>query len=104
MKDLPKRIGLMGCGAVANYGHLPAIDETEGLILHAVFDPSEEALQRVQKKYGLVTKELLAKEAKRSLKVAAYYLVDLKKARLVKCVDTPKKNGRMQSHVYVVKK
>jgi hypothetical protein len=33
MSDHPKRIGLMGCGAVANYGHIPAILGTEGLDL-----------------------------------------------------------------------
>ena len=51
--SIPKRIGLMGCGMVAGYGHLPAIAETDGLTLHAVFDPSEEAMKRVQEKYGV---------------------------------------------------
>lgn len=31
-----KRIGLMGCGQVAQYGHIPAIRQTEGLVLHAL--------------------------------------------------------------------
>lgn len=35
----PYRIGLMGCGIVAGYGHLPAIAQTPGLSLHAVYDP-----------------------------------------------------------------
>lgn len=43
----------MGCGMVAGYGHLPAIAETDGLTLHAVFDPSKEAMKRVQEKYGV---------------------------------------------------
>jgi predicted dehydrogenase len=34
------RIGLMGCGTVAGYGHLPAIAETPGLSLHALLDPN----------------------------------------------------------------
>lgn len=53
MAKKAKRIGLMGCGAVANYGHLPAIDETDGLVLHAIFDPNEESLKKVQDKYGV---------------------------------------------------
>ena len=61
-----------------------------------------ECARRVQKKHGSITKELLAKEAKRSLKVAAYYLVDLKKAGRVDCVDKPNKDGRMMPHVYRV--
>jgi predicted dehydrogenase len=48
-----KKVGLMGCGAVANYGHLPVIVETEGLILYAAFDPNEESLKRVKDKYGI---------------------------------------------------
>lgn len=61
-----------------------------------------ECARRVQKKHGSITKHLLAKQCNRSLKVAAYYLVDLKKAGLVRCVDKPKKNGRMLPHVYVL--
>lgn len=33
------RIGLMGCGVVADFGHLPAIAATHGLELVALFDP-----------------------------------------------------------------
>ncbi|MEM6853763.1 MAG: Gfo/Idh/MocA family oxidoreductase, partial [Planctomycetota bacterium] len=36
---MSKKIGLMGCGNVATYGHLPAIRDTAGLDLHAVYDP-----------------------------------------------------------------
>lgn len=38
------KIGLMGCGAVAMYGHLPAILEASGLQLWAIYDPSESNL------------------------------------------------------------
>jgi len=34
-----KKIGLMGCGMVARYGHLPAIQQTADLQLHAIYDP-----------------------------------------------------------------
>ena len=43
----------MGCGAVAGYGHLPAIAQTDGLTLHAIFDPNEESLRRAQDKYQI---------------------------------------------------
>jgi predicted dehydrogenase len=33
------RIGLMGCGHVAEFGHLPAIEETAGVELVALYDP-----------------------------------------------------------------
>jgi predicted dehydrogenase len=36
-----KRVGLMGCGTIAQGRHIPAILETEGLELHAVFEPHE---------------------------------------------------------------
>ncbi|MBB6429825.1 Gfo/Idh/MocA family protein [Algisphaera agarilytica] len=36
---MSKKIGLMGCGNVATYGHLPAIRDTAGLELHAIYDP-----------------------------------------------------------------
>ncbi len=49
----PIRIGLMGCGAVADYGHIPAIRKTESLELHAVYDPDESALARVRKEHGV---------------------------------------------------
>ncbi|MEM6756748.1 MAG: Gfo/Idh/MocA family oxidoreductase [Planctomycetota bacterium] len=33
------KIGLMGCGVVADYGHSYAINETPGVHIHALFDP-----------------------------------------------------------------
>ena len=54
----------------------------------------------VERKKGRITKELLAEESRRSLKVAIYYLIDLKKAGLVKYADMPKKNNRIKSHAY----
>ena len=48
-----KRIGLMGCGTVADYGHIPVILNTPGLSLHAVFDPDAKRLKAVQEKFGL---------------------------------------------------
>ena len=48
-----KRIGLMGCGTVANYGHLPTILETPGLHLAALFDPDAGRLRAAQAKFGV---------------------------------------------------
>lgn len=53
MSNLPKRVGLMGCGAVAGYGHIPAIQETDGLELYAIYDPNEETLARIQDRFGV---------------------------------------------------
>ena len=53
MSDKPKRIGLMGCGMVADYGHIPAILETPGLSLQALFDPNPETVAHMQKKFGI---------------------------------------------------
>ncbi len=47
------RIGLMGCGVVAMYGHLPTIARTEGLALHAVFDPNVAHLQAAQQAFSV---------------------------------------------------
>jgi predicted dehydrogenase len=47
-----KRIGLMGCGSVADFGHLPAIRRTEGLELHSVFDPDFDRALLAQRRFG----------------------------------------------------
>ncbi len=43
----------MGCGKVAAYGHVPAILETEGLELYAVFDPFEASAKAMQERYEI---------------------------------------------------
>jgi predicted dehydrogenase len=43
-----KKIGLMGCGTVAGYGHIPAIIATPGLKLAAVYDPDAKRLAAAQ--------------------------------------------------------
>lgn len=47
------KIGLMGCGTVAQYGHLPAILATPGLQLQAVYDPFPGSLQAGREKFGI---------------------------------------------------
>ena len=46
-----KRIGLMGCGTVADYGHAPTILKTNGLSLHALFDPDKARLRKFAAKF-----------------------------------------------------
>ncbi len=48
-----KKIGVMGCGVVADYGHLPAIKEVAGLELAALFDPDEARLRATQTKFAV---------------------------------------------------
>jgi len=48
-----KRIGLMGCGTVADYGHAPTILATPGLSLHALFDPDPERLRYFSERFGV---------------------------------------------------
>ncbi len=42
----------MGCGVVADYGHLPAIVKTPGLELVAVMDPNQERVHAAAEKFG----------------------------------------------------
>lgn len=46
-----KRIGIMGCGVVASYGHLPAIQETPGLNLASLYDPHPEQMAKLLEQY-----------------------------------------------------
>ena len=48
-----KRIGLMGCGKVAGYGHLPALHESTEWDLTAIFDPNEKSLRAAQERFGV---------------------------------------------------
>lgn len=47
------RIGLMGCGTVAGYGHLPALHQCPDLELHSLYDPDEDNLRRQQERFGV---------------------------------------------------
>jgi predicted dehydrogenase len=46
------KIGLMGCGTVADYGHLPAIKANRDLELVALFDPDRARLEAAGRKFG----------------------------------------------------
>ena len=47
------RIGVMGCGVVADYGHLPALGRTPGLEVHALFDPDAGRRAAAAKRFGV---------------------------------------------------
>jgi predicted dehydrogenase len=46
------KIGLMGCGTVAGYGHLPAIKECGAFELASLYDPDEQRLNAAQERFG----------------------------------------------------
>ena len=46
------RIGLMGCGSVADFGHLPAISSTAELEVVALFDPVAGRAESYSEKFG----------------------------------------------------
>ena len=46
-----RKIGLIGCGAVAGYGHLPAIRDVKDLELFALYDPNKETLAAAEAKF-----------------------------------------------------
>lgn len=50
--DATIRIGIMGAGAVADFGHGPAIAAEPGLTLHSIYDPVFERAVALQKKFG----------------------------------------------------
>jgi predicted dehydrogenase len=48
-----KRLGLMGCGVVANYGHLPVLKDLAGVELVALFDPDAARVREAAAKFGV---------------------------------------------------
>ncbi len=48
-----KRIGLMGCGIVAGYGHLPALRNSNVWELHAIFEPDPVRRAAAQEKFSV---------------------------------------------------
>ena len=48
---MPQKIGVMGCGNVASYGHIPAILSTEGLALHALYEPNPARLAEMLERF-----------------------------------------------------
>ncbi|MEM7626899.1 MAG: Gfo/Idh/MocA family oxidoreductase [Planctomycetota bacterium] len=48
---MSKKIGVMGCGNVAGYGHLPAIRDVEGLEIGALFDPDSAVVAEMAERF-----------------------------------------------------
>lgn len=48
-----KRVGVMGCGVVANYGHLPVLKELAGVKLVALFDPEADRVREAARKFDV---------------------------------------------------
>lgn len=46
------KIGVLGCGMIAERGHLPAIQQTPGIALHAVYDVNWERALSMQRQFG----------------------------------------------------
>jgi len=53
MNKQTELVGLMGCGAVADYGYVPAIQKSKNLVLYALYDPNAEVITHIQKKYNV---------------------------------------------------
>jgi predicted dehydrogenase len=49
------RIGVMGCGAVSDFGHIPAILQTHGLDLVSLYDPNRDRVEAMSSKFGGIT-------------------------------------------------
>lgn len=52
LADKKLRIGLIGCGQVAEFGHLPAIISTSGLELVALYDPVPGRAEEYSRRFG----------------------------------------------------
>lgn len=48
-----KRVGLMGCGRVAMYGHLPALADSPSLELAAIYDPDPGNLEKARERFDV---------------------------------------------------
>jgi len=69
------RVGLIGCGTVASYGHLPALTSIPEVELVAISDINEERLAEMKEKHGIEStyadyRELLAREDMEAVGVA----------------------------------
>ena len=47
------KIGVMGCGVVSEYGHLPPLRDSKQFALHALMDPDAERVADYQRRFGV---------------------------------------------------
>ena len=52
VEQRPVRVGVVGCGVVADYGHIPAIDRCERAELVGFADPNQERREKQAERYG----------------------------------------------------
>jgi predicted dehydrogenase len=53
MSESSVRLGLIGCGRIAQVAHLPALEKADGVKLVVVCDPSEDVARGVAGRYGV---------------------------------------------------
>ncbi|HET9173446.1 MAG TPA: Gfo/Idh/MocA family oxidoreductase [Actinospica sp.] len=53
MSESRVRLGLIGCGRIAQVAHLPALEKADGVELVVVCDPSEGVAEAVAARYGI---------------------------------------------------
>ena len=53
MSESRVRLGLIGCGRIAQVAHLPALEKADGIELVVVCDPSEDVAEAVAARYGI---------------------------------------------------
>ncbi len=53
MTDIDLRIGLLGCGAISQFAHLPALIKAKGVSLAALCDTAEDILKILGHRYGV---------------------------------------------------
>jgi predicted dehydrogenase len=53
MSESAVRLGLVGCGRIAQVAHLPALEKADGVELVVVCDPSEDVAGAVAGRYGI---------------------------------------------------
>lgn len=47
------KIGVMGCGVVSEYGHLPPLRDSKQFALHALMDPARDRVEDYSKRFGV---------------------------------------------------
>jgi predicted dehydrogenase len=55
MSESRVRLGLIGCGRIAQVAHLPALEKADGVELVVVCDPSEDVARAVAARYGIAS-------------------------------------------------
>lgn len=63
MNDGDQKIGVMGCGVVAGYGHLPALRDVDGVGPWALYDPNQSAVRGLAERYDIPAERAFTDEA-----------------------------------------